>query len=54
MWKYILKVKRNIHSRILYFIFIELSNHSSTQYANLRSLYVLINVDYEYVTYIFR
>ena len=35
-------------------ILVKLSNYSFTKYAKLGSLYVLINGDSEYVTYILR
>ena len=38
----------------IFLILVKLSNYSFTKYAKLGSLYVLINADSEYVTYIFR
>ena len=34
-------------------LFAKIGNYSFIQYVNLVSLYVLINTDYTYVTYIF-
>ena len=46
--------KKYLFKNTTFFIFVKLSNYSFTKYINLSSLYVLINGDSEYVTYIFR
>ena len=46
--------KKYLFKNTILFIFVKLSNYSFTKYINLSSLYVLINGDSEYVTYIFR
>ena len=46
--------KKYLFKNSIIFILVELSNYSFTKSTKLGSLYVLINRDSEYVTYIFR
>ena len=54
MWKCNLFVKEIFIQEFYIFILVKLSNYSFTKSTKLGSLYVLINRDSEYVTYIFR
>ena len=46
--------KKYLFKNSIFLILVKLSNYSFTKYTKLGSLYVLINRDSEYVTYIFR
>ena len=51
---YLICWKKYLFKNSIFFILVKLSNYYFTKYAKLGSLYVLINGDFEYVTYIFR
>ena len=46
--------KKHLFKNSIFWILVKLSNYSFTRYAKLGSLYVSINGDSEYVTYIFK
>ena len=46
--------KKHLFKNSIFWILVKLSNYSFTKYAKLGSLYVKINGDSEYVTYIFK